>query len=124
MTKRSGPLRSAAAGGGSGVASKARLAAYSSSGADPGVEGRFTYANASRNERLFLQGVGGSFLPREAAGVRHAALLRGALPDRRDQQHLLQDAGGVAARALGAESARGLRLHAQSAASHHARQAA
>ena len=46
MTNSSGPSRSAIAGGGSGVASKARLAAYSSrsgvpdgAGADPAVPG-------------------------------------------------------------------------------------
>src|SRR2546427_568146 len=102
MTKRSGPLRSASAGGGSGVASKVRLAAYSSSGVDPGAEGRFTHADANRNERFFLQGVGGPLLSGEDAGGRHAALLRGALPDGRDQQHLLPDAGHIVARARGA----------------------
>src|SRR6266850_7483804 len=98
ITNSSGPARRAASpGGGSGVASKARLAAYSSSGADLagvglGAVGRFTYANASRNERLFLQGVGGPLLSGEDAGGGHAALLRRALPDGRNQQHLLQDA--------------------------------
>src|SRR5437899_12496444 len=109
MTKRSGPLRSASAGGGSGVASKARLAAYSSSGVDPGVEGRFTHADANRNERIFLQGVGGPLLSGEDTGSSHAALLRGALPDGRDEQYVLPNAGHTAARAFGAGGASGAR---------------
>src|SRR5262245_25694466 len=105
ITKSSGPpLCAAIAGGGSGVTSKARLAEYSSSSGDLGAGGRLSRllfatedlrnADVNRNERLFLQGVGGAFLSGEAQGVRDAALLRRALPDGRDQQHLLQNAGG------------------------------
>src|SRR5262245_26799660 len=134
ITKRSGPLRgSRAAGAGSGVAAKTRLAVYSPSGVGfcAGVgfarlpfDGRSTRmtslvergggsrgtqgairGNVSRNERLFLQGVVGAFLSGKAACPGDAALLRRALPDGGDQQHLLPDAGPCPAGALGAGGA-------------------
>src|SRR4030095_9432452 len=102
MTKSNGPLRRGRSdGAGSGVASNVRLAEYSSSDAWPAAgrlsllpfDGRrasetslssrlrWKHGNASRYERLFLQGVGRPFLPGEAAGKPDAALLRRASPD-------------------------------------------
>src|SRR5262245_54873216 len=134
ITNISGPpRRSAMAAGGSGVISKARLAVYSSSSEDFEAGGwlaRLLFAtetlrnaDVSRNERLFLQGVGGVFLSGEAARLRDAAPLCPAAPDGRDQQHLLQDAGRGAARSLGAGGPRGLHLHAQGTPPHHPHQA-
>src|SRR5574341_1877263 len=141
MTKSSGPLRGAdTAGAGSGVASKARLAVYSLSDAGAAARGRLaflpfkrdtvatanlesqTYADVNGNERVFLQGMAWPLLSGEAACERDAALLRGALRDGRDQQHLLPHARRGHARGLGERGARSFQLHAQSAAAHHPRQ--
>src|SRR5205823_5981800 len=61
-------------------------------------------ARRRRNERFFLQGMEGELLSRGPPGLRHAAVLRGQLPLRRDQQHVLPDASRPDAGAVGRAS--------------------
>ncbi len=81
-------------------------------------------AVVGRNERVFVQGVARAFLSGEAARQRDAALLRRALHDGRDQQHVLPHAGRVDARAMVAAGSRSVHVHAEGAEAHHARPAA
>ena len=63
-----------------------------------------------RRERLRLQGMEGHLLPREDAARRDARLVRRAAALGRDQQHLLPDAQGRGARALGRSDAETFRF--------------
>ena len=71
------------------------------------------------NERLLVQGMAGALLSGEASRRRDAALLRRALRDRRDQQHVLPHAGGIDARAMVGASARSFYFHPEGAETHH-----
>ena len=77
-----------------------------------------------RHERLQLQGVEGQLLPRGDEARGDAPLLRGALPDRGGQQHVLPDAGRGPAAALGGRGPRRLHLRAEGLAAHHPHAAA
>ena len=66
----------------------------------------------------------GSFYPVGSAGGEDAAVLRGALSDRRDQLHVLPDAEREAGGRVGGADAVALQADAQGAAPHHARQPA
>src|SRR5215813_7984702 len=57
-----------------------------------------SHARPRRDERIQLQGMEGKLLSGGPSRVRHARLLRGAAPRRRDQQHLLPDAEASAPR--------------------------
>ena len=66
----------------------------------------------------------GQLLSDGPAAGEDAAVLRGALSDRRDQLHVLSDADGEARRRVGGADAVALQADAQGAAAHHARQPA
>src|SRR5579862_7992185 len=82
-----------------------------------------TDGTSGRHEWLFVQGMARPVLSAKAARGRDAALLRGALRDGGDQQHLLPDAARGDARAVAHPGARALHLHAEGAAPDHLRQA-
>src|SRR5579859_4820287 len=77
-----------------------------------------------RNLGMAVQALEGRLLPGAAAPAGMAAPLRGALSDRRGQQHLLPPPGGEGVRALEGGHARGFRLRAQDESLPDARQAA
>ena len=78
-------------------------------------------ARVRRNLGLQLPGVARDLLPGEVQHRQDAGLLRRALPDGRDQLHLLPDAQREAARGLERRHTRALLVHAQGAPPHHSR---
>src|SRR5690606_1648156 len=83
----------------------------------PGIE----HGDLGRHVRLQLSRMEGKFLSGEDRRREHAAVLRAALSDGRDQLHVLSDAQPEDAAELGSANAAVLQADAQGAEAHHAR---
>jgi hypothetical protein len=81
-------------------------------------------AHRRRNERLQLPSVEGVVLPGRPPGQEDARLLREPVRDGRGERHVLPDAEAGDARRVAGRGPGRLRLRAEGAAAHHAREAA
>src|SRR4029453_14105128 len=72
--------------------------------------------------RLQLPGVEGELLSIGSSSCEDAAVLRGAVPNRRDQLHVLSDAERKAREWLGGANSVAVQTHVESSPAHYARQ--